>query len=189
MINSFYSENELDTMGFKSYGKNVLISRKASIYYPGLMSIGNFVRIDDFCILSGNISLGSYIHISAYSALYGKYGINMNDFSGLSPRCTVFSATDDFSGEFLVNPMIYEKFRHVTGGEVILGKFVQIGAGSIIMPNIIINEGAAIAALSFVNKSIEEWTIAGGIPAKVLKARSKEMATKAKLFISSLDSL
>lgn len=187
MINSFYSENELAAVGFKSYGKNVLISRKASIYFPELISIGNFVRVDDFCILSGNISLGSYIHISTYSALYGKYGINMHDFSGLSPRCTVFSATDDFSGEFLVNSMISEKFRHVTGGKVIIGKFVQIGAGSIIMPNIIINEGAAIAALSFVNKSIEEWTIAGGIPAKLIKARSKKMVIKAKQFISSLE--
>jgi hypothetical protein len=86
MSNSFYCENELKSLGLKSFGKNVLISRKASIYSPELITLGNSVRIDDFCILSGNISLGSYIHISAYSALFGKYGIKMNDFSGLSPR-------------------------------------------------------------------------------------------------------
>ena len=187
MTNTFYSENELGKMGFGSYGNNVLISRKASIYSPELISIGDSVRVDDFCILSGKISLGSFIHISAYSALYGKFGIEMHDFSGLSPRCTVFSAADDFSGEYLVNPMISEKYRNVTGGKVIIGKFVQVGTGSVIMPNTVINEGAAISAMSFVNKSIEEWTIAGGIPAKLIKVRSKEMANKARLFISNLE--
>jgi len=186
MNSTFYSESELDSIGFKTYGKNVLISRKASIYSPELISLGNSVRIDDFCILSGNITFGSYIHVSAYSALYGKYGIVFQDFSGLSPRCTIFSATDDFGGEFLINPMISDEFRSVTGGEVVIGKFVQVGSGSVVMPNIILNEGAAIAAMSFVNRSIEEWTIAGGIPAKMIKARTKGMIAKADRFTSNL---
>ena len=54
-MNSFYTENELKQIGFKRIGENVLISRKASIYQPELIEIGNNVRIDDFCILSGNI--------------------------------------------------------------------------------------------------------------------------------------
>jgi acetyltransferase-like isoleucine patch superfamily enzyme len=186
MANSFYSEDELKTIGLKAYGKNVLISRKSSIHSPELISIGNSVRIDDFCILSGKISLGSFIHISAYSALYGQYGIEMHDFSGLSPRCTVFSATDDFSGDYLTNPMVPEKFRNVTGGGVIIGKYVQVGAGCIIMPDIILNEGAAIAALSFVNSSVKEWTIVGGIPAKYIKNRSSEMVKKAYSLIPDL---
>lgn len=35
------------------------------------MTIGSNVRIDDFCILSGRLEFGSYVHIAAYSALYG----------------------------------------------------------------------------------------------------------------------
>ena len=95
-MESFYTNNELAQIGFKSLGENILLSKKASIYGAKDISIGNNVRIDDFCILSGVINLGSNIHISAYCALYGAYGINMEDYTGLSPRCTVFSATDDF---------------------------------------------------------------------------------------------
>ena len=175
MINSFYSENELATIGFKSYGKNVLISRKASIYFPELISVGNFVRIDDFCILSGEISLGSYIHISAYSALYGKFGIEMEDFSGLSTRCTVFSASDDFGGEFLIGPMVPSEFVNVTGGKVIIKRFVQIGAGTVVLPNIIIKEGVAIGALSFVRKNLDEWNIYAGNPLKLIKPRQRKL--------------
>ena len=78
---SFYSPEELKEIDFKSVGENVLISRKVSIYSPQKISIGNNVRIDDFCILSGNITLGNYCRIAAYCALYGSHGIIMEDYS------------------------------------------------------------------------------------------------------------
>ena len=74
-MNFFYTKQEIASFGFKSVGSNVLISRKASIFSPENISIGNNVRIDDFCLLSGKIILQSYVHISAYCALYGEKGI------------------------------------------------------------------------------------------------------------------
>lgn len=165
------------------------ISRKSSIYTPELISIGNNVRIDDFCLLSGTINLGSFIHISAYTGLYGKFGIEMDDFSGLSPRCLLFSASDDFSGEYLVNSMISEEFRNVISGRIIIGKYVQVGAGSILMPGVILRTGSAIASMSFVNTSIDEWMIAGGIPVRAIKTRSKEIINKVDLFKKSLSNI
>ena len=76
-MNNFFNEEELNKMGFKSIGKNVLISKKASIYSPEKIKIGDHVRIDDFTILSGNITIGNYVHISAYVALYGRFGIEI----------------------------------------------------------------------------------------------------------------
>jgi len=84
MTTSFYSEEELITIGLKSYGQMVKISRYARIYSPEKISVGDNVRIDDFCILSGDITIGSNIHISAYVALYGTKGIIMEDYSGIS---------------------------------------------------------------------------------------------------------
>ena len=77
---SFLPSEQLRLLGLKSYGENVLISDKASIYSPHLISMGSNVRIDDFCILSGQITLGSHIHIGTYCGLYGKFGILMEDF-------------------------------------------------------------------------------------------------------------
>ncbi len=175
MDNSFYSESELERIGFKSIGKNTLISRFARFYGVENMEIGNNVRIDDFCIFSGNIILGSHIHISAYNALYGSAGIEIQDFSGISPRCTIFSASDDFSGDFLIGPMVDQKYTNVSKGLVSIEKYVQIGANSILMPKIRIEEGAAIAALSFINKDIKSWGIYGGIPVKFIKERTRKM--------------
>lgn len=167
----FLSKDQLSALGLKSVGDNVLISDKASIYSPELISIGSHVRIDDFCILSGDITLGSYIHIGAYCALYGKFGIVMEDYTGLSPRCTVFSASDDFSGDYLISPMVPEEYTNVTGGKVTFKQFVQIGAGTIILPNVTIEEGVAVGAMSLVKKDLLNWGIFGGNPIKLIKQR------------------
>jgi len=172
---SFYTEQELAELGLRSYGTNVLISRKSSIYAPGKISIGNNVRIDDFCILSGEITLGNNIHISAYCALYGAMGIEFKDNSGCSARTTIYSAMDDFSGDFLIGPMHPEELTHVTGGKVTIGEYVQLGAHCLVFPDLTIEEGSVVGALSLVTKNIPAWKIYVGIPAKELKERRKTM--------------
>lgn len=172
---NFYSEEELKQLGLKNFGVNVLISRKCSIYGAGNIDIGNNVRIDDFCILSGKINIGNYVHISAYTVLYGKYGIEINNYCGISANSILYSAVDDFSGEFMISPMVPEKFTNVTGGKIILENYSQIGANSIVMPNVVVSEGAVCGAFSFVNKKLDAWTINVGIPTKVLKKRSKQL--------------
>lgn len=172
---SFYTDDELLSMGFKSLGKACSISRKASFYGIGRISIGDNVRIDDFCILSGNITLGSHIHISAYVALYGAEGIVLEDYTGISPRSTIYSAMDDFSGEYLIGPIHPEEYTNVTGGKVLVKKYSQIGANCVIFPNLIIEEGVVVGACSMVRHSLDPWIIYTGIPCKKLKERSKNM--------------
>ena len=179
-MSSFYTEEELKKIGFKSLGKEVYISKKVSIYGAESISIGNHVRIDDFCILSGNIEIGNYVHIGAYVALYGKKGIKINDFCGCSARCTIYSATDDFSGEYMVSPMVPEELTNVTGGIVTLEKFVQLGANTVVMPNLTIGEGTSVGAMSFVNKSLDKWGIYVGIPCRKIKDRKKDIISLSK---------
>ncbi len=172
-MDSFYSERELQEIGFRSIGRNVKLSRKASIYSPEKITIGDNVRIDDFCILSGKITLGSNIHISAYVALYGAMGIVVEDYSGISPKSVVYSAMDDFSGDYLIGPIHPEATTNVTGGVVMIKRFVQIGSNTVVFPKLVIGEGVVVGACSLVNKSLDDWGIYLGIPAKRLKNRRK----------------
>jgi acetyltransferase-like isoleucine patch superfamily enzyme len=169
----FLTITEIAKKGILTFGDNVLISDKCSIYCKhGQIIIGDNVRIDDFCILSGKITIGNNIHIGAYSALYGKLGIVMENYTGLSLRCTIFSAADDFSGAYMISPMNPERYTNVTGGPVTLKRFVQIGAGTVIMPDLEIGEGAAIGAMSFVRKPVPAWSIWAGNPLKYIKPRA-----------------
>lgn len=175
MKNSFLNNQEIEEIGFKKIGSDCLISKYASFYSPECITIGNKVRIDDFCILSGTIQIGSNVHISAYSALYGKMGITMEDYSGVSPRCTIFSAMDDFSGHYLIGPMVDQNKINLIGGQVRVSRYVQIGAGSIIFPNLIISEGTVVGAMSLVRESLEAWSIFAGIPVKKIRSRERDI--------------
>ena len=174
-LSSFYTEKELKELGLKHFGENVLISRKCSIYGAENISVGDHVRIDDFCILSGSIKIGNYVHIAAYCALYGKFGIEIGNFCGLSPRCTIFSASDDFSGEYMISPLVPAELTNVQGGLVILENYVQLGANSTVMTNLTCREGSATGTYSLVLKDLEAWTINIGIPCRRYKDRSKNL--------------
>lgn len=94
----FLTENQLAALRFKSLGNDVKISDKASIYNAKNISIGNNVRIDDFCILSAGedgIEIGNNVHIACYCSLIGKGKIILENYSGLSSRVSIYSSNDD----------------------------------------------------------------------------------------------
>jgi acetyltransferase-like isoleucine patch superfamily enzyme len=173
MGTSFYTEKELATLGFKSYGDNVNVSRNAKFYGIEDIVIGNNVRIDDFCILSGKISIGSNVHISSSVKLFGACGIILEDYTGISSNSIIYSAMDDFGGDYLIGPIHPKGTTNVLGGEVKICKYSQIGAGCIVFPNLEIKEGTVIGAMSLVKSSTEQWSVYAGIPARKIKDRKK----------------
>ncbi|TAK40068.1 MAG: acyltransferase [Lysobacteraceae bacterium] len=168
-MTSYMSERELISLGFASCGRNVRISTKASIYGAPRISLGNDVRIDDFCILSageGGIEIGSYVHIAAFSMLVGKARIQMLDFSGLSSRVSVYSSSDDYSGTALTNPTVPAKYTNVKHAPVSIGRHAIVGAGAVILPGAQLHEGVAVGAMSLVTRDCDEFGVYAGIPAR-----------------------
>lgn len=184
-MSSFISQDRLIKMGFRRIGENVQISRLAQFYSPEQIEIGNNVRIDDFCILSGEINLGNYIHIAAYCGLFGRGGIEMKDFSTISSRVSIYSNSDDYSGETMTNPTVPDKFKEVIYAKVTINKHCIIGSGTVILPGVELGEGSAVGAMSLCNRDIEEWAIYAGIPAKYIKGRKKGLLIKEKEFRES----
>jgi galactoside O-acetyltransferase len=180
----FLTKLELEQKGFKSIGENVLISNLSSIYNAKNIEIGSNVRIDDFCILSageGGIQIGNNIHIACYVSMIGAGKITLEDFSQVSSRVVILSSSDDFLGDYLVGPCIPSEFTNVKSAPVKLMKHSVIGTGSTILPNVTINEGAAVGAMSLVKDDVGEFDIVVGIPAKKVKNRKTkilEMETK-----------
>ncbi|NBJ96829.1 acyltransferase [bacterium 1xD8-48] len=187
-MTSFYTESELSQIGFKSYGRNVFLSRKASIYGAENIEIGNNVRIDDFTLISGNVKIGNWIHIAAYSAFYaGKYQIIMDDFVTISSRNIVYAESDDYSGASLSTPFADKDFRHTYGDDVILGKHVLLGTNCTILPGVNLQEGVSVGAMSLVTQNLEAWGVYAGIPAKRIKERNRAILELEKNFLAQQD--
>ena len=171
---SFLNQKQLDDLGFKSLGKNVLISDKCSIYNANNISINDNTRIDDFVVLSagdGGIEIGKYVHIACFSTIIGKGKVVMKDYSGVSSRVSIYSSSDNYDGEYMTNPCLPKNVVNIIHKDVIIGKHVIIGSGSVILPGVILDDGCAVGAMSLVTKSVEGQYIIAGIPAKPIKPR------------------
>lgn len=174
---AFLSQQQLEAIGFKSLGKNVLISDKASIYGAEHISIGDNSRIDDFCILSageGGIDIGKHVHIGCYSSLIGKASINIGDYSGLSSRVSIYSSSDNYDGEFMTNPTIPEPYRNTTHDLVLIGDSSVIGSGCVVLPGVVIWKGCAFGALSLIKGVYLGNQIYAGVPATWRKQRESK---------------
>jgi galactoside O-acetyltransferase len=169
------SPDQIRELGFTAVGTDVSISDRCSIYGAGSMRIGDHVRIDDFAILTARepVVLGSRVHISAFAFLSGSFGIVIDDFVNVSPRATLLSGNDDFSGQWLPGSLIPEELRHVRGERIHLGRHAMVGAHSVVLPGVSFGEGAVVGALSLVKASLAPWGIYGGVPARWIRPRDR----------------
>lgn len=183
---AYYSEEELNRLEFKYIGKNVKISDKASIYDCKDIEIEDNSRIDDFCVISGNIKIGRNVHITPMCLVAGgEKGVIFEDFTTIAYGVKVFTQSDDYSGETMTNSTIPKKFKNEFKKSVKLGKYSIVGAGSIIMPGVNLAEGTSIGAMSLVLKSTLEWGIYCGTPAKRIKDRKKDILTLSNEYLKS----
>lgn len=181
---AYLTREALELMGFNSVGEGVKISDKASIYNPECIKLGDFSRIDDFCVISGNVTIGKYVHIAPFCLVAGgEKGVVMDDFSGLAYGVQVFSQSDDYSGRSLTNPTVNAKFKNENKAAVNIGRHVIVGARSIVFPGVNLAEGCSVGAMTLVNKSTDPWGIYLGNPARRIKERKKDLLGLEKQFL------
>jgi galactoside O-acetyltransferase len=174
----YLSIEKLSLLGFKSIGENVKISEHANIYNPSNISIGNNVRIDDFCILSagdGGINLGNHIHIAAYSSIIGAGKVIVSDYCNISSRVSIYSSSDDYSGAYLTSPVIAELFTNVDHSPVTIEAHCIVGCGSVILPGATLKTGVSIGALSLVKGELQPMCIYAGVPIRFIKNRNDKL--------------
>lgn len=177
-MSDFLSLTEIKKLSLRSFGKNLKISKSVIFINPKNISIGNNVRIDAFTMIAAKnhlIKIGNYIHIGVGCYINGSYGLEMDDYVGLSTGSKILTSSDDYSGNYMTNPTIPSELTNATNKKVILSKYVNIGANSILMPGIKIFEGSVVGVFSYVPKDLKSWGIYFGIPVKRIGERSKKI--------------
>jgi len=170
------SRDALESMGFAALGADLRISDRASIYGAARISLGDHVRIDDFCVVSageGGVVIGQHVHVAVYSLLIGAGRIVLGDFANISSRVSIYSSSDDYSGASLTNPTVPDAYKLVHHAPVTVARHVIIGSGSVVLPGVTVGEGAAVGALSLVREDCSAFGIYGGIPARKIGDRQR----------------
>ena len=128
-------------------GRNSIMNMGQYFLLPRKLCIGSGTHINKGCILDarGELSIGDNVSIS--------YNVSL-----ITGSHDVFSP--DFAGRYL---------------PIRIGNHVWIGAGATVLNNVTIGEGAVVAAGAVVTKDVEPFTIVGGVPAKKMGDRPKEL--------------
>lgn len=179
-----YSLAELEDLGIR-VGVNPKIHRSVIFFNPAKIVLGHHVRIDCFSLLSaGNegITIGRNVHLAASSFIFGARGrVVIADFSAISARVCLYTASDDFSEGYLTSPTVPEQYTKVKCGPIILGRHALIGAGSIVLPGVTLGKGSSVGAMSLVRQDVGDYEIVAGVPSRVIGHRDagklQELAT------------
>lgn len=168
--------NQAYSLGFAHVGQDVIIWPLAKIVSPEVISIGDSVIIDDFVFIMGGkkTAIGSFVHIASFTSITGGGEFIMEDFTTLSSGVRVFTGNDDYLGGSLTNSAVPYPYRKPIRSFVHIRKHAIVGAETVILPGVTIEEGVAIGANSLVKEDCKPWTIYVGSPAKPLRPRPRD---------------
>lgn len=113
------------------------------------------------------VKMGRGSLVSDRTFLDGRFGIDIGSNVNMGLGVRIFTNQHDVNSPTFATEGKY--------GKVVVGDRVWISANAIILPKVTIGEGAVIAAGSVVTKDVEAFSIYGGIPAKKIGTRNKEL--------------
>jgi acetyltransferase-like isoleucine patch superfamily enzyme len=159
----------------KKCGKDVRIYPLAKIANPQVIEIEDHVKIDDFVFINGGqgIRIGRYVHISAFTSIFGGGEFIIEDYAGLSEGVRIVTGTETYQGGSRMSAALPLEQRNVVLGKVIIEKDAFVGTNSVVHPNVRIGEGAIIGSNSLVLHDVEPWSINVGSPCKKIGERPK----------------
>lgn len=171
IIFNFYTF--LVTRKFAKVGKGVSIrpfinaQGQKNIYLGDDVSLGLFCWIGTNDNLKNNpkLILGNRVHIGAYAMIIAADGIKIGNNVIMSERVVIVDHLHEYRDVDI--PIIDQPI--VSEGQISIGDDSFIGAGAVIMGGVTIGKHAVIGANSVVTHNIPDFSVAAGIPAKIIK--------------------
>jgi len=180
---------------FKKCGKNLIIDVGVTIESPHLISVGDNVHFDKYCIIAtgetllGNIKnkknvnhqrqdaeilIGNNIHFAQFCILMGHGGLSISNNVVLSAGCKLYSLTntayDIEDRSKIVSLMPYSQANFLKGA-IVLGENIWLGLGTIVMPGVTVEKNSFSVANSVLISSFAENSYIAGNPAACVRKR------------------
>lgn len=165
----------------KFTGENIFLGRSVKIEHPEFVSLGDRVYLSDYCwlsVLATNYQVGSP-NVSLKPALsigdgtyIGRFGtiacmnrVEIGNNVLISDRVFIGDAEHGHSRKDIP---INSQYMHSTG-PVEIKDGTWIGIGVSILPNVRIGRNCVIGAGAVVTHDIPDFSVAVGVPARVIK--------------------
>ncbi|MBQ2208843.1 MAG: acyltransferase [Prevotella sp.] len=142
-----YRSVRLDTPPYRRFwlGRRSVIESYCCVNNAvGDVTIGDYTRIGIHCTVIGPVCIGSHVNLAQ--------GITV---TALNHNFTDCSRRIDEQG--------------ISTQPVVIGDDVWIGANAVVLPGVTIGKHAVVAAGAVVTRDVPDYTLVGGVPAKVIK--------------------
>lgn len=142
----------------------------------GTIQIGKRCRILPGAFLAsycGSIELGDDITVNPYCVLYGHGGLKIGDKTRIAAHTVIVPANHVFA-----DPNQSLTGQGLTREGITIGSDVWIGAGCRIVDGVQIGDGCVVGAGSVVTKNLPAFSIAVGVPARVVGQRGGQHITQ-----------
>jgi acetyltransferase-like isoleucine patch superfamily enzyme len=161
-------------LAFRRIGSGVKFNGKVRIEFP----FSNIV-----------VSPGAMVGIGCYFSATRSGSITIGERSSINDFCYITSNSSiDIGSDVMLGEMVsIRDFDHgfenteipiseqgLTGGPIAIGDGTWIGRGVIVTSGVTIGKGCVIGANSVVTKSLPDWSVAVGVPCRVLRSRKAD---------------
>lgn len=178
------AQRPLNTLRWKKHGVQVSVAADCigtlfegkSKIYPGANVSKCFIGRGSYVGPNSNLSsclIGRYCSVGPGVVLVaGKHPTD--EFLSTHPA---FYSPEAQAGFSYTSTSLYDEFNYVDEGHQYyaeIGSDVWIGANVVILAGVRIGHGAIIAAGSVVTKSVDDFSIMAGVPAKFIRFRFDE---------------
>lgn len=165
--------HELKSLGARSFierpglvlgAENISIGANTSIRWGARIEAqARFENRTPRLTIGDNVNIEQNVHIMCQSE------ISIGDNVSITPNCVIVDVThpfDELDTSIKIGEQILDE-----NSFVIIGPGAFIGAGTSILPNTRVGDGAIIGANSVVTSDIPDFAIAAGNPARVIRLR------------------
>lgn len=136
--------------------KNIARTIRRVLYSIILEKIGKKVNIEKYALIDDKVTIGEYSGVGEAALLTGK--ITIGDYVMMGPHVEMWTKNHRFDDTSI--PMVLQGASDENPIEI--GNDVWIGSRAILLPGVIVGDGAIIGAGSIVTKEVPSYSIVGG---------------------------
>lgn len=193
-LTGFFLRRHLYHTIFGGLGRGVILGRGMLLRQPGRIRVGDRTVIDDYCALTvrgeeSGITIGSHVFIGRGTQIHARGGqVEIEDHANLSSYVRVGAATRRIvigrhaliAASCCIGGVLHRTDRRdvpiahqgtLDRGGVVIEDDVWLGAGAIVLDGVTVGRGCVVGAGSVVTKDIPPFSVAYGVPARVVRQR------------------
>ncbi len=155
-----------------SLGSNTVIEEQVTLWVDhddGRIEIGENCYISDGAILNtyeGWIKMGNDCSVNPQAILYGNGGLTIGNDVRIAPQAALIAMNHRFD-----DAKVPIRTQGIDAKGISIGNDVWIGLGAKVTDGVTIGDGAVIGAGAIVTKDIPPYSVAVGVPARVVSKR------------------